>query len=111
MTDPPYGSVSVKEGCTMRVSLPNQYRGKPLIWRQGTGVSRNGGDYSDLIASVTLFCGAAWGVGYAVGTGIHNLIEDYDPDLDDVIGCTVQAVFDNIDEAGTEFQQGNLGMV
>lgn len=32
---------------------------------------------------------AAWGVGYAVGTGISQLIQAYDPSLDDAIGGTV----------------------
>lgn len=32
---------------------------------------------------------AAWGVGYAVGTGISQLIQTYDPSLDDAIGGTV----------------------
>lgn len=32
---------------------------------------------------------AAWGVGYAVGTGISQLIQTYDPPLDDAIGGTV----------------------
>jgi len=50
----------------------------------------------------------AAGAGWEVGTLIHNLIETYDPDLDDVIGGTIQAAADNIGAAATEMQQGQL---
>lgn len=49
---------------------------------------------------------AAWGVGYAVGTGIHNLIETYDPQFNVVLGGTIQQAFDNISAASTEYDQG-----
>lgn len=49
----------------------------------------------------------AWGAGYAFGTVIHNLIETYDPALDDVIGGTIQQAIDNIGDAANEWQQGN----
>jgi hypothetical protein len=34
---------------------------------------------------------ASWGAGYAFGTEIHNLIEEFDPALDDVI-CILLAL-------------------
>lgn len=50
----------------------------------------------------------AWGVGYAFGTGVHYLIENYDPSLDDVIGGTIQTMIDDVGTATTEFEQGNF---
>jgi len=47
-------------------------------------------------------------VGTTIGSVIHELIETYDPDLDDVIGGTIQAAADNMSEAGTELQQGQM---
>lgn len=44
--------------------------------------------------------------GYAFGTAIHDLIEEFDPALDDVIGGTIQQAVENIANALDEFEQG-----
>jgi hypothetical protein len=62
------------------------------------------------LAETTMYSGgwlaAAWGAGYAFGTGIHDLIEMYDPALDDVIGGTIQQAVDDINVAADEFSEG-----
>lgn len=66
------------------------------------------------IAETTLFSGTDFGPlleagwdGYEIGTQIHDLIEQYDPALDDVIGGTIAQAVENIDEAENEWDQGD----
>jgi hypothetical protein len=55
------------------------------------------------LSETTIFAGAnlvaSWTVGYTIGTGISNLIQEYDPSLDDAIGGTVAGSIDRIDQA------------
>lgn len=50
----------------------------------------------------------AWGTGYAVGTGISWLIQNYAPNLDDAIGGTIATMIDDFWEASGELQQGHF---
>lgn len=50
----------------------------------------------------------AAGRGYAVGTAVSQLIQTYDPTLDDAIGGTISNMIDQIGEAATELAQGQI---
>jgi hypothetical protein len=47
----------------------------------------------------------AAGAGYAIGTEIHNLIETYDPSLNDAIGGTLDIMLEHLMEAKTAAEQ------
>lgn len=51
--------------------------------------------------------GWAWLGGVTLGTGINDLIETYDPSLEDAIGGTVGGMAQDIQDATTELIQGN----
>jgi hypothetical protein len=46
--------------------------------------------------------------GYVVGTAVSQLIQAYDPTLDDAIGATVSGMIDQIGAATTELAQGQI---
>jgi len=48
----------------------------------------------------------AAGVGWAIGSGINDVIETYDPELEDAIGGTIDAALDNINNARSDLTQG-----
>lgn len=52
--------------------------------------------------NVTIAASAGW----AIGTGISNLIQTYDPSLDDAIGGTVAGMVDQANQSWNQFAQG-----
>jgi hypothetical protein len=62
------------------------------------------------IAETTMYVsknvGFAATVGWAIGTGISNLIETYDPSLNDAIGGTVAGMVDAANQSWDEYKQG-----
>ncbi|MGN6111652.1 MAG: hypothetical protein ACTHOC_01355 [Luteimonas sp.] len=50
---------------------------------------------------------AAYGAGYAIGTGISWLIENYAPGLNDTIGATIGSMIENFWDASSQIEQGH----
>lgn len=51
---------------------------------------------------------AAFGAGYAVGTAANELIETYDPELEETIGGTVAQMLQQLQDAVTAAAQGGI---
>lgn len=67
---------------------------------------------SGALAETSQFAGvrlsAAYGAGYAVGSGISWLIQNYAPDLNDAIGETIASMIENFWEASSDVEQGHF---
>lgn len=63
------------------------------------------------LAETAMFAGgrltAAAGVGYELGTQINGLIDEYDPDLGDAIGGTIDGTVTAYHDAVSEIEQGH----
>lgn len=63
------------------------------------------------LSETAMFAGArltaAAGVGYTIGTQINGLIDEYDPELGDAIGGTIDATITNYHDAVNEVEQGH----
>lgn len=64
------------------------------------------------LSETTIYAGTrlyvAWQAGYAFGTVIRNdIILSFAPSFDNVLGGTIDSAIQNINDATTEWQQGN----
>lgn len=64
----------------------------------------------DALVETGLYAGAdltaTWTVGNLIGQGLNYVIETYDPGLGDAIGGTEYGMVQDIEQAASEFQQG-----
>ncbi|AXI03270.1 hypothetical protein [Aquirhabdus parva] len=100
---PQTGGVHTLASPTIDMTIPEiylEYRTAPV------GSLSVGGALVETATFVGVRVAGAYGVGNYIGNQVHQLIETYDPDIDDKIGGTLDSALRNLNNAATSLQQG-----